>query len=115
MASASAEVRPVIGSLVDRIRISEHGEHGAQGGIDVLLLRVRQPVPGLSGKPTARRDGAPGCATCRVKFTDDRWKVVEPRDGGSPRDPHRQLCASYKGWASRPARQAERDERERQE
>ncbi|WP_422132181.1 replication-relaxation family protein [Streptomyces misionensis] len=57
----------------------------------------------------------PDCAACGAKFTDERWKAVEPDHWDAPRDTHPQLCDACKEQAIETQRQAEQDERERQE
>ncbi|MER7057193.1 hypothetical protein [Streptomyces sp. NPDC000351] len=36
------------------------------------------------------------CAGCGVRFTDERWKTIEPAGWGSPRDTHPHLCDDCK-------------------
>ncbi|MET9450843.1 hypothetical protein [Streptomyces cinerochromogenes] len=32
------------------------------------------------------------CVTCGSRFTDDRWKAIEPAGWGAPRETHPHLC-----------------------
>lgn len=63
----------------------------------------------------AREARRPVCADCGRKFTDDRWKAVDSRDWIQPRESHPHLCEDCQDRAVAAAKQADADERERQE
>ncbi|MFE1013758.1 hypothetical protein ACFW4M_20980 [Streptomyces sp. NPDC058794] len=46
------------------------------------------------------------CAGCGIRFTDERWKAVEPAGRGTPRDRHPHLCDACKQRAITAERQA---------
>ncbi|MGW4994954.1 hypothetical protein ACWEQ3_46515 [Streptomyces mirabilis] len=55
------------------------------------------------------------CTDCGTRFTDERWKAIEPAGWGTPRDTHSQLCADCRQRAVTAERQAEHTEHEHQE
>ncbi|MEU6285512.1 replication-relaxation family protein [Streptomyces sp. NPDC047028] len=63
----------------------------------------------------AREARRPVCADCGAKFTDARWRAVDARDWDQPREQHPQLCEDCQGRAVAARKQAEADERVRQE
>lgn len=73
--------------------------------------QLRQEAEQKEAEREARR---PACASCGAKFTDDRWEAAAsyPKDGPRWRPT---LCEECEDRAIEAERQAEQDERERQE
>ncbi|CAL9677125.1 hypothetical protein [Streptomyces sp. enrichment culture] len=46
------------------------------------------------------------CAGCGTRFTDERWKAIEPAGWGAPRETHPRLCGDCKQCAITTKRQA---------
>ncbi|MFE5406436.1 hypothetical protein ACFQ9Z_35010 [Streptomyces sp. NPDC056580] len=59
------------------------------------------------GEREARR---PVRADCGTRFTDERWKAIEPAGWGAPRETHPYLCDDCKQRAITAERQAEQVE-----
>ncbi|MFF5315539.1 replication-relaxation family protein [Streptomyces massasporeus] len=57
----------------------------------------------------------PVCAGCGTRFTDERWKAIEPTGWGTPRDTHPHLCDDCKQRAITVERQAAQAGPEQQE
>ncbi|BDH12855.1 hypothetical protein [Streptomyces hygroscopicus] len=55
------------------------------------------------------------CADCGTRFTDERWKAIEPVGWGTPRETHPHLCDDCKQRAITAERQAEQAVPERHE
>jgi hypothetical protein len=47
------------------------------------------------------------CADCGTRFTDERWKAIEPAGWDAPRETHPHLCGECKQRAITAERQAE--------
>ncbi|WP_187439054.1 hypothetical protein [Streptomyces sp. sk2.1] len=62
-----------------------------------------------------REASRPVCTGCGTRFTDERWKDIEPAGWDVPRDTHPRLCDDCKQQAVAAERQAEQAEREYQE
>ncbi|MFB6790209.1 replication-relaxation family protein [Streptomyces olivaceus] len=57
----------------------------------------------------------PVCANCGTRFTDERWKAIEPAGWDAPRETHPHLCHDCKQRAITAERQAEQAGPEPQE
>ncbi|MDQ0745898.1 transcriptional regulator NrdR family protein [Streptomyces africanus] len=57
----------------------------------------------------------PACANCGTRFTDERWKAIEPAGWDAPRETHPHLCEDCKQRAITAERQAEHTEQGHQE
>ncbi|MGW3498340.1 hypothetical protein [Streptomyces sp. NPDC001020] len=55
------------------------------------------------------------CADCGTRFTDERWKAIEPAGWGTPRETHPHLCDGCKQRAITAERQAAQAGPEHQE
>ncbi|MGW7824901.1 hypothetical protein ACWGLF_44360 [Streptomyces puniciscabiei] len=66
--------------------------------------QLRRAAEQQRAEREARR---PVCAGCGARFTDERWKAVEPAGWGTPRDTHPHLCDDCKRRAITAERQAE--------
>lgn len=71
--------------------------------------RVRHPPAGAQGgaaphRRTARggAGGRPVCAGCGTRFTEERWKAIEPARGGSPHATPTRTCATTASSAPTP-------------
>ncbi|WP_189711940.1 replication-relaxation family protein [Streptomyces phaeofaciens] len=74
--------------------------------------QLRRTAQQQNAEQEARR---PVCARCSTKFTNERWRAIEPADWGTLRDSHPRLCDGCKRRAVYSARQAEQAERDWQE
>lgn len=54
-------------------------------------------------------------AACGTRFTDERWKAIEPAGWDAPRETHPHLCDDCKQRAITAERQAKQAGREHQE
>ncbi|MFI1073238.1 hypothetical protein [Streptomyces puniciscabiei] len=61
-----------------------------------------------------REARSPVCADCGTRFTDERWKAIEPAGWDVPRETHPRLCDDCKQRAITAERQAEHTEPEHQ-
>lgn len=75
------------------------------GGRRCLVRQV-----GSSGGPAV-----PCTPGCWARFTDERWKAIEPAGWDAPRETHPHLCDDCKQRAITAERQAEYTEHEHQE
>jgi hypothetical protein len=55
----------------------------------------------------------PVCACCGVRFTDERWKIIEPAGWDAPRETHPHLCEDCKQRVITAERQVEHGRQER--
>ncbi|MEV2255854.1 replication-relaxation family protein [Streptomyces sp. NPDC050147] len=69
-----------------------------------LRWAAQEQVAKQAAEREARR---PVCTGCRAKFTDERWKAIEPAGWGTPPDTHLYLCDDCKQRAITAERQAE--------
>ncbi|MFD5482744.1 hypothetical protein [Streptomyces hawaiiensis] len=51
-----------------------------------------QPRCVAEQQPAEREARRPACAGCGTRFTDERWKAVEPAEWDAPRENHPHLC-----------------------
>jgi hypothetical protein len=66
-------------------------------------------------KRAEREARRPVCAVCGTRFTDARWKAIEPAGWDAPRETHPHLCDDCKQRAITAERQAEQAGHEHQE
>ncbi|MDT0616548.1 hypothetical protein [Streptomyces lancefieldiae] len=70
----------------------------------------------IAARHKAEREASrPVCAGCGTRFTDARWKAIEPAGWGAPRETHPHLCDDCKQQAVTAAPQAEQTVSERRE
>ncbi|MFH9605599.1 hypothetical protein ACH4MK_33505 [Streptomyces rochei] len=70
----------------------------------------------IAAQQRAEREARrPVCAGCGTRFTDERWKAIEPAGWGAPRETHPHLCDDCKQRAITAVRQAEEAGPEHQE
>ncbi|MER5375940.1 hypothetical protein [Streptomyces sp. NPDC002553] len=74
--------------------------------------QLRRAAEQQRAEREARR---PVCASCGTRFTDERWKGMEPAGWDAPRETHPRLCDDCKQRAITAERQAEHTEYRHQE
>lgn len=74
--------------------------------------QLRRAAEQQKAEREARR---PVCATCGTRFTDARWKAIEPAGWDAPRETHPHLCDDCKQRAITAERQAAHTQPEHQE
>ncbi|MDX3406434.1 hypothetical protein PV708_09430 [Streptomyces sp. ME02-6977A] len=62
----------------------------------------------IAAQHRAEREASrPVCVGCGTRFTDERWRAIEPAGWGAPRDTHPHLCDDCKQQAITAERQAQ--------
>ncbi|WP_225080784.1 replication-relaxation family protein [Streptomyces sp. CoT10] len=74
--------------------------------------QLRRTAEQQKAEREARR---PVCASCGTRFTDERWKAIEPAGWDAPRETHPHLCDGCKQRAITAERQARQAGHEHQE
>ncbi|MFJ8948297.1 hypothetical protein ACIRG4_34585 [Streptomyces sp. NPDC102395] len=74
--------------------------------------QLRRAAQQQRAEREARR---PVCTSCGTRFTDARWKAIEPAGWDAPREAHPHLCDDCKQRAITAERQAEQATHEHQE
>ncbi|CAL9663185.1 hypothetical protein SUDANB108_07111 [Streptomyces sp. enrichment culture] len=87
-----------------------------QAEYEARQREYKEELRRIAAQHMAEREARrPVCAGCGTRFTDERWKAIEPAGWGVPRETHPHLCDDCKQRAITAERQAEHRQPEHQE
>jgi hypothetical protein len=110
--------RPHNQTLLDAIGNPRREAHDArrQAEYEAREREYKEQLHRAAEHQRAEREARrPVCAGCGTKFTDERWKAIEPSGWDAPRETHPHLCDDCKQRAVTAERQAEQATHEHQE
>lgn len=105
-------------TLLEAIGNPRREAHDAQKQVEYAARQRehQEELRRIAEQHEAEREARrPVCAGCGTKFTDERWKAIEPAGWDTPRESHSHLCDDCKQRAITAERQAERSGPEHQE
>ncbi|MEW1605601.1 replication-relaxation family protein [Streptomyces sp. NPDC093808] len=110
--------RPHNQTLIEAISNPRRETHDARQQAEYAARQRehKEELHRIAAQHKAEREASrPVCADCGTRFTDERWKAIEPAGWGAPRETHPHLCDDCKQRAITAERQAEHRQPEHQE
>ncbi|WP_434976514.1 hypothetical protein [Streptomyces puniciscabiei] len=110
--------RPHNQTLLEAIGNPRREAHDArqQAGYAAREREYKEQLRCVAQERAAEQEARrPVCAGCDTRFTDERWKAIEPAGWGAPRETHPHLCDDCKQRAMSAEHQAEHTEHGQQQ